>query len=167
MSGFADTTTVSPEKTRAEIEATLRKYGADQFVAGWDNLAARATVMFRHKDRVIRFVLPLPDPADDRFTKRPKRHTWSVSVSHPPAKAAAMYEQAVRTVWRRLLLCIKAKLESVATGIETFEEAFLAQTVLPDNTTVGQWAAVEIPAAIAARAMPASLLALPPAKESP
>jgi hypothetical protein len=39
-----------------------------------------------------------------------------------------------------LLLCIKAKLESVEAKIETFEEAFLAHVVLPDGETVGEHA---------------------------
>ena len=34
------------------------------------------------------------------------------------------------------MLCIKAKLESVASGIETFEEAFLAHVIVDDGQTV-------------------------------
>ena len=44
--------------------------------------------------------------------------------------------QQERARWRALLLVIKAKLESVDTGIETFEDAFLANIVLPDGQTV-------------------------------
>ena len=38
--------------------------------------------------------------------------------------------------WRALLLVIKAKLESADAGIETLEEAFLGQVMLPDGHTV-------------------------------
>jgi hypothetical protein len=49
-----------------------------------------------------------------------------------------------RARWRALLLVIKAKLESVESGIATFEEEFMAQIVLPDDQTVGQWVLPEV-----------------------
>lgn len=56
---YAQGTVVSPEKSRAEIEGLLRKYGADQFVSGWgDN---RAVIGFRASGRFVRFTL------DDRM----------------------------------------------------------------------------------------------------
>jgi hypothetical protein len=45
--------------------------------------------------------------------------------------------------WRALMLVIKAKLESVASGIETVEEAFLANIVTADGSTV--WERVREP----------------------
>lgn len=36
--------------------------------------------------------------------------------------------------------CIKAKLESIESGIETFEDAFLAHIMMPDGATVGEHA---------------------------
>lgn len=41
-----------------------------------------------------------------------------------------------RQRWRALLLVIKAKLESVENAIETFEESFLGQIVMPNDQTV-------------------------------
>jgi hypothetical protein len=41
-----------------------------------------------------------------------------------------------QVLWRALLLTIKAKLESTASGIETLEEAFLGQVVLRSGRTV-------------------------------
>ena len=38
--------------------------------------------------------------------------------------------------WREFLQCIRAKLDSVTTGIESFAEAFLAHVVMPDDRTV-------------------------------
>lgn len=46
--------------------------------------------------------------------------------------------QMARKNWRALLLVIKAKLESVSSGIETLEEAFLSQVVAPDGKTYGE-----------------------------
>lgn len=68
------------------------------------------------------------------------------------------YEQAGRTYWRRLPLSIRAKLESVVTGIETF----LAQIVLPDQSTVGPRAKGALAQTCATNQMPYGLLALGP-----
>lgn len=158
MSGFADTTTVSPEKTRAEIETLIRKYKADAFSSGWDELTA--WVGFRAADRLVKFRIVLPDPTDRRFTH--DRNGWR----RTDAAREKAYDQAVRTIWRRLLLCIKAKLESVASGIESFETAFAAHIVMPDGSTVGDLIRPAIAAAYASGKMPTRLLALPPATPS-
>lgn len=111
---FAEKTRVPVDRTRAEIERTLMRYGASRFA--YMTEGARAVIMFEAADRRIRFELPLPEGEDD--------------------KAA----QQRRQKWRALLLCIKAKLESVQSHIETFEDAFLAHVVMPDGKTVGQHA---------------------------
>jgi hypothetical protein len=46
--------------------------------------------------------------------------------------------QARRQRGRALLLVIKAKLESIESGVETFEQAFLANVVMPDGKTVAE-----------------------------
>lgn len=153
--GFAETTSVTPEKTKAEIETTLRRYGADSFVSGWD--ADRAFVMFKAKDRLIRFMITMPKRTEKRFTHT---HTGKLRSQTDQEKE---YAQAIRSYWRRLLLCIKAKLESVETGIETFEEAFLAQIVLPDQSTMGDWAKKQLHEVYTSKQMPRALLALGPA----
>ena len=48
------------------------------------------------------------------------------------------YEQTVKTRWRCLLLVVKAKIEAVECGIETFEEAFMPYIVLKDGSLVGE-----------------------------
>jgi hypothetical protein len=108
---YAANTKVSVDKSKAEIERTVTKYGATAF--GSFTERDRAVIVFANQDRRVRFDLPLPtgdEPKDDK-TRRVR--------------------------WRALLLCIKAKLESVEAKIETFEEAFLSHVVLPDGTTVG------------------------------
>ena len=107
---YAETTKVAPEKTRQEIEKLLAKHGAQSFA--YASAPGRATVMFEAFERRIKFVVPLPKPSD---------------------RGA---EQALRSRWRGLLLCIKAKLESVESRIESFDEAFLAHVVMPDGQTV-------------------------------
>lgn len=157
MARFAENTSVAPEKTRAEIEQTLRRYGADQFISGWDgNLAVLG---FRCRDRQVRFTLRLPDRSEKRFLVTPKQHH-----RRSPEDAMKAWEQEVRSRWRALLLVIKAKLESVESGIECFEEAFLAQIVIPGGT-VGDLIVPQLAEAYERGTVPRLLPALPAPRE--
>lgn len=129
MTRYAADTSVPSERSRAEIETTLRRYGATGFGYGWDE--RRATIGFTTKDRQVRFVLLLPDRND--FILTPGKGQRRTS-----AAADQAWEQAVRQCWRALALVVKAKLEAVAAGITTFEEEFLAHIVLPDGRTVAE-----------------------------
>jgi hypothetical protein len=126
---YAAGTEVGADRSRAEIERTLSRYGARQFMYGWDE--RRAVLGFVAADRQVRFVLPLPDRDDPEFNETPtgRRRTGSA--------ASTAYEQAIRQRWRALALVIKAKLEAVESGIVGFEQEFLAHLVLPDGSTVG------------------------------
>lgn len=115
---YAEQTKVPVEQTKTEIERTLVRYGADRFA--YFTEAGKAVIVFEAKDRRLRFDLPLPAGEGDKEQK------------------------SRRQKWRALLLCIKAKLESVASGIESFEEAFLAHVVLPDGQTVANHIAPRI-----------------------
>lgn len=121
---YASTTDVSSEASRLEIERTLRRYGASEF--GYLSRASEVSVAFTAHDRWIRFSIPMPDPRSREFTHTPERGI----LRSVPAREAA-YEQAVRQRWRSLALIVKAKLEAVDAGIVTFEEEFLAHTVVP------------------------------------
>lgn len=155
MSRYAQNTEVTSDKSRAEIEQTLRRYGATQFAYGWDHEAA--TIGFGIGTRLVRFRLPLPDRNSREFT-----HTAGRGLERSPAAQEAEYERAVRQSWRALALVIKAKLEAVAAGITTIEDEFLAHTVLPNGSTVGEWARPQLDAAYASRQMPALLAAPTP-----
>ncbi len=143
---YARNTTVSAIRTRNEIEETLERYGADGFAyATQGNLA---TIIFAMEHRRIRFILELPDPEDFRHTNH-----------NPPRERGARaqqeaHDQACRQKWRALLLVIKAKLEAVTAGISTIETEFLANIVLPDNTTAGDWMLPQIDRAYRTGEMP-------------
>ncbi len=154
MRGYASETNVDVGRTKGEIDTMIQRAGGRDFISGV--LEEKGFVMFKAKGRMIRFTIPIPKLDEFRRNGRGARRTDSQTIK--------AHEQEVRVRWRRLLLIIKAKLESSTSGIETFEEAFLAQTVLPDNSTVGQWAAEAIPHALQHRVVPT--LALGPAKES-
>ena len=73
------------------------------------------------------------------------------------AAQQAAWEQACRQRWRALPLIIKAKLEAVESGITTLESEFLANIVLPDGGTVGQWLTPQVAEAYATGRMPPML----------
>lgn len=98
------------DRTKAEIEAMLTDYGASHFAYFLDPNGVM--VIFEAQGRRLRFTVPLEDGASPR----------------------AMRSRNQR--WREFLQCIKAKLESVTSGIESFMEAFLAHVVMSDNRTV-------------------------------
>lgn len=135
------------DRSRAEIERTLKRYKATAFAYGWEE--DTATVMFKLAGRQVRFRVPLPDPGAAEFTRTPTGRTRSA-----PAAAEA-YEQAARQRWRALALVIKAKLEAVEAGISTVEEEFLAAIMLPGGATVGEWAAPQLREVYGRGAMPA------------
>ena len=130
MGQYAQRTDVSSEKSKAEIERTLRKYGADQFMYGWQE--DFAVVAFRMSNRQIKFLLPMPDIQDPVFQTTP---TGKARAQNAIEKE---YEQAIRQKWRALALVIKAKLEAVESGIAEFEDEFMANIVMPDGGTVSQ-----------------------------
>lgn len=136
------------DRSRAEIERTLQRYGADQFLYGWEN--ERAMVQFRAHGRYVRFLLPLPDRKE--FARTPGR-----GLLRSPDQVEREFDQAVRQRWRALALVVKAKLEAVEAGITTFEDEFLAHTVLPSGETVSDWIAPQIVEAYETRRMPRML----------
>lgn len=126
---YAAGTEVTSSKSRDEIERTLIRYGATQFMYGWADEGA--VVAFVASGRQVRFVLPMPNRQDKAFTHTPTRGN-----RRSEAEAERAYDQAVRQRWRALALVVKAKLEAVSAGITTFEAEFLAHVVLPGGSTV-------------------------------
>jgi L-rhamnose mutarotase len=104
---FAEYTKVSVQQTQNDIEKLVTKAGATHFASFKE--PESAMIAFRLKERNIRFKIALPKKMND---------------------------QEVRSRWRAMLLVIKAKLESVEANIETLEEAFLSQVVMPGGDTV-------------------------------
>lgn len=135
---YAADTSVPVEKSRAEIEGTLAKYGAARF--GYMTDETQAMIGFVMNGKTVKFTLPLPNAAAEEFTVASymRAGVRRTGGRHPPEQARRLWEQACRSRWRSLNLCIKAKCEAVAAGITTFEEEFLAHIVLPGGRTIGQ-----------------------------
>lgn len=145
MTLYAENTKVPVGQSRAEIEKLLERHKAKQYgtAVDYDLLAAR--VQFRLHDRIVRFVINLPD-----------RKKLGDGVR---------FERAERQRWRALLLVIKAKLESVENSIETFEHAFLSQIVMPNDQTVAEIVVPQIAESYKTGKMPRA--ALTAGKEPP
>jgi hypothetical protein len=132
MNRYASKTTVSPDKSMGEIQKILTKYGATKFAYIAEE--SRVGIACSIANRQVRFVMPLPTAKS--------------------FKTENQYNQEIRRLYRALLLTIKSKLESVASGIETFDEAFMAQVVLPNSQTISEWASPQIESAYKDNKMP-------------
>lgn len=150
MNTYARDTSVDSAKSRAEIERTLARYGAEGFMYGWDR--DRAVVGFVSSGRQVKFILPLPDRNAKQFT-----HTPSKGLRRSAEQQEAAFEQGVRQRWRALALVIKAKLEAVEAGIVTFEQEFAMHMILPSGQTVGEWVIPQLQEVYAQNQMPALL----------
>jgi hypothetical protein len=69
---FAEKTSVAPERTRAEIEATLKRFGATSFLYATEG--DTATIMFTMRKRRVLLRLPLP-----------KRSAFNTQLHHQQA----------------------------------------------------------------------------------
>jgi hypothetical protein len=151
MTAYAAGTEVSADRSRAEIESTLRRFGADQFTSGWDTASSIAVVGFRIAGRMVRMTLPLPTETDPMVALTPSGKQRSA------AQLGEELAKETRRRWRSLLLVLKAKLTAVSDGISTLEREFLADVVLPDGRTAGEFLAPQIALAYTDGTMPALL----------
>jgi hypothetical protein len=150
MSGtYAAKTEVSVQKSRNELEWTLARYGATGFA--YMTQGPVSIVAFEMCDRRVVFRLTMPD-----IISREIRYS-ATGKARPPAQQRTAYEQIERQRGRALNLVVKAKLESVESGIESFEEAFLTHIVLPNGQIYGQFAVPQIQFAYERQEMPPML----------
>jgi hypothetical protein len=133
MSRFATNTDVPVERSRSEIEGTLRRYGCDDIVVGQSVRTRRAFVQFFYRKLHLEVSITLPDAAAERFRLTPSKRRRRTERD-----ATAEWEKECRQQWRILLLLLKAQLEAVENGIMQPWEAFLPWLCLPDGDTVGK-----------------------------
>lgn len=121
---YAEQTKVPLEQSIGEIIAMARKAGADQL---WQMQESdRFSVGFTMAERMMRFSVALVTEYDGP----------SVAGNGREINSQAKIDQANRQKGRALMLVIKAKLESVESGVETFDQAFLANIVTANKQTV-------------------------------
>lgn len=146
---YAEKTSVSVAKTKADIEELIQKYGADQFISGYRNDVGVAVIGFTMSGIQIKFILPLPDKNNKEYWYTPGR-----GQKRSQEAATAAWEQSCRSKWRALYLIIKAKLQAVEDGISTVEREFFYDIVLPNGNTVGEFFAPQIETAYQTGQMP-------------
>lgn len=123
---FSKGSKVSADQTLGEIRRLLRQFGAGPVVFGDSD--DRISVGFEMETRSIRFVVPLPEPGGEVLLR-----IANSNRTRTRPQTDAEYQQIIRSRWRALLLVIKAKLESVHSEIETFDEAFMAEIVMQSD----------------------------------
>lgn len=150
---YAEGTEVAPEKSRAEIERLVLGRGATDYgyLCGGDEEA----VLFRLRGRWLRFTVRRPV---ERELERTRAGSWRTDAQIRVAISAEY-----RRRWRALLLVLKAEFEAVDSEVVSFEHVFLAQTVLANGRTVGEWSEGALPELAAGRGQP-KLLALGPGR---
>lgn len=125
---YAAGTNVPVEKSVAEIVIAIRREGGKD-IAQLDRDESYVIAFTMH-ERQVRFVVQFKPLTDPKFAKdgRGSMRDATSRRNH--------WEQHRRQRMRALLLVIKAKLESVESQVETFEQAFLANVVTADGATV-------------------------------
>ena len=132
---YAEGTKVSAERSRDEIERTLKNHGATSFAMGWEDETGAEVLMFKIDGRMIRFRVQRPAEEEVAMAGNRKRAEKFISTA---------MDQEHRRRWRALLLIIKAKLEVIGSGYSTVDREFMADLVLPDGTNFGDWAGPQI-----------------------
>lgn len=138
MAQFANKTTVSVEKSKAEIERLLVRYGATGFFTSWEDDPPCAMVGFKISGRMVKLAMDVPKQDDDKFVMT-SNGKWRTKEN-----AFKAWEQAQRQRWRALKLIVQAKLEAVECGLSTVEREFLADIVMQDGSSFGDWASPQI-----------------------
>lgn len=129
-----ESTTVSVSSSQEHIRKVLRGHGAVRTAFGEsyedtddETAAGHAAVEFVHQDTMVRVFATLRRPA-------PKVIADKVNRSRSKDRAtieADLIEQEAKRIWRVLHWTIKARMEAVSEGLETFEQAFLPHIVDP------------------------------------
>jgi hypothetical protein len=129
---YAEGTTVSVEKSQAEMRALLRKHGASEF--GLYEGPSRQAVQFTLYDRQYRFDVDYPD--DDWVRANIK--TASYAYNYKTIAANKKNAEWMRR-WRARLLWLKATLEFAAgEGEQEIPVLLAAFSVLESGRTLGQ-----------------------------
>lgn len=124
----AATTSVSVDKTQADIIATLNRYGASGFGFRRRGATVEATFHLPSKSGGDRTV-SIPVNVETVREKLTAFQAARIRKGAHVGKTVAV-EQAERVAWRALLLWIEASLLAVALGAQSMEEAFFAHMIV-------------------------------------
>lgn len=161
---YAAGTDVSLQKSIADLEKLIRSKGFNGFVQGVAD--DRLVIAFSSAaGRQVRFIVPVREP--DNSLLEHMRHVIKASYGKLPTTVEQAWEQHRRQLGRALLLTVKAKIECIEAGIETFEDAFMSQLALPDGRTVGGMVKAEMAQLYEGGKVPPRLLPSPETPTTP
>ena len=127
---YAEGTTTPVYESRAEIERTLIRYGARDIGIMLSGSAGVGYIIFVVHNRRVKMEVRKPNDEDWKLHLK--------NFDHPGrAKRQGWDELEEMRRWRVCLLQLKAKLEASENDPIKFEQEFLANILLPNNTTVG------------------------------
>lgn len=151
---YAKGTTVSVEKSQAELSKLLTRHGAKSCAVGRTD--GFAIAYFELAARQVRLRVPLPTEAlfIQAWTaeaRAQRKAAWAAAGMKEPdrlprstAQQRTWIEAAERQRWRALILLTKAKLEAIELGLSTVGREFLADLMLPGWVTVHEEIATKI-----------------------
>ncbi len=136
-------TSVTVQKTVAEIETILQVHGASQIVKNFESGRIKA-IAFMHED--IPFQLPsnvdaiyqrIVEGRKDNYGRWLVRGRWSYGEPDQQARET-WYDQAERCGWRNVMYWVKAQLALVEIGMVTVTEVFLPYMLMDGTQTLYQ-----------------------------
>ncbi len=151
MARYAEGTEVPIERSKAEIEKLITRYGGDLISYGWRD-EQTAVLGFRWRERLIKFEVRKPDPSEFEWTQR--------NIHRTPSQLRAALDQEMRRRWRVMLIRLKVKFETVESEPDLWQEEFLANLLLPDGKTIAHWMQPQLEQAYLLGQMPKTLLLL-------
>ena len=153
MGRYAKTTTVSEGRSKAELEAILDRFGADEFAYGTSKARRCIMVGFKYNERHYRITVPMPSRDDDDIRLTPTEG-W--------VRSEAQIEKVLATEkkrkWRVLCAYIKALVVGVEENVLTWEEALLPYHLMNSGKTVAEEMLPRIAKAIKAGVLDTKLL---------
>lgn len=145
---YAEGTKVSVKSSQDDIRSVLAKHGCKQF--GLYDDEHRSSVQFVMSGLPYRFTVERPTKTEVSEQLARQGRTLR-RVQDWPGKI----EQEWRRRWRARLLWLKATLEFAEDDEDFIAQALMSQLVLPDQSTLGQWAAERLPEIYSSGRLPA------------
>ena len=131
MTTYARQTTVPVERSVAEVQRLLRRFGAGDFAQFTSEQRETAGVVFARLGISYRMTFRLPREEEFLQTPQGRMRTSDKMVEQA-------HQQEVRRLWRSLALLVKAKLVAVEDGIADFEQEFLPAAMLESGATIAE-----------------------------
>lgn len=138
MRTFAEGTSVSVERSKAELDSLLGKHGATGRGVMSDDVEGKAFVYFILGGERFQLVVPLPKLGDFPRKDQVPRGWDGWSDAKTAEWRYRAWEQACRERWRAVLLLVKSKLEIVRLGMSSVRHEFMADLVLANGKTVAE-----------------------------